>query len=411
MQIKCYLQTFNSTGQYTGVWRDITLYLSQLGSFSVDVDSTDFQIGVYRNANVSMSLSNRDGLFSDVGQPTSIFNYTRSNSLVKFTYAIQDEGPYAGMMVAGTDYLSDEVEFFRGLLSDSATSMTLKTEQITFTVLGRESVLDSVLVPSVGLTNGQTVSSILYTLLNQSLVTNILTVSSSNFAPTLNAQVDVVTNFQSASVKTVLDELLLISNSVLTIVNDAVAIGSRQPTSDVKKIFYGQASKLGPENIIDIQNIVNGYAKLFNQVTWNAGSSTSPTTPTAVYQNNASIAKYGLFTYDLSPSSITTTSTQLSIAQAAVTEFGLPKRQMDLTTPLTYDTLSLNLLDRVAVDYPTVYVSEGFSFPICGVAVCGAAVLPRGIWSFQIDTTTNWKIIKKTVNASKFEVTLTLREI
>lgn len=407
-QIRCYMQTFNNFGAYSGTWVDVTKYVASVGQFSIDTDSTDYKIGVFRNSNVSLSMNNRNGLFNDVDQANSMFIYTRSQSLVKFTYAKQAEGPYCGVMTAGEDFLSEEVEFFRGILNDSATSQSIRSDTVSFQVMGLESIFDAVLVPTSGITAGQNISTVIYEILNQSQITNLLTIQLANITPNVDAALDSVDSLQNETVKAALDDLLLISNSVLVVSNQTVYVKARTPTASVQQTFYGQASQSGEEDVLDINNYNSGLARLFNQITWNASNNTGAT---AVAQDNASITKYGVLTSDLSVDLMTDTTHQTAVATSIVGEFSTKKRELELVTPLNYTTLSRAVLDRVSIDYPTVFVSDGFPLPICGAAICGTAILPRGIWSFQVDPSVNWKIIKTSIDVKRFEMTFKLREI
>jgi len=66
----------------------------------------------------------------------------------------------------------------------------------------------------------------------------------------------------------------------------------------------------------------------------------------------------------------------------------------------------------VSVDYPTVVVPwENEPLPICGVAVCGEAVLPIGLWALTIESTTEWKITRKDINFKDRTIVFKIREV
>ena len=93
-------------------------------------------------------------------------------------------------------------------------------------------------------------------------------------------------------------------------------------------------------------------------------------------------------------------------------EFKDPKQELTLTGILDYDTIQLFLLDRVNIDYPTVFEpAQGSDLPIYGVAVYGQDKYPLGQWNLTIDTTTNYKILGRSVDLKNNLITFTLREI
>lgn len=404
---RVYLKTFDNFGRYQSSFREITDSVKKLGDITLDTDSSDYQIGVFRNSNLSIVLNNREGFFSDVGQPTSIFKYKRGASIVKVNYDIANYKPLAGSAITGSSFLSKEVTVFEGLLNDDAATEDAKTEELTFTLLGYESVFSEELVPFSLLSDGMLVSDAIYAILNQANITKYLTVDLANILPDLDQQIDLVASFENKSVDAALTDLLNSSNSVLTIVANTIYVKSRAPSVAVQKTFYGQASNLGIENIESIKNITSGMGRLFNFVSWKD--------TTLAFAINPSRRKHGTKIKEVSFDFFTDTVKRLNILESIATEFGNKKQEFDLTTPLDYSTLELNLLDRVAIDYPTVLIPwENFDLPVCGQAICGdsqTATLPRGLWNLTINVSKNFKIISKKISVSKFLITFKLREI
>jgi hypothetical protein len=50
---KVYIQTFDDTGNYTGTWTEITRHVISLGNTGIQIDSSDYDVGVFRNSNLT----------------------------------------------------------------------------------------------------------------------------------------------------------------------------------------------------------------------------------------------------------------------------------------------------------------------------------------------------------------------
>lgn len=404
MRHRVYIKTFNSRGIYNSEFTEITKYVQSIGNIAIDTDSSEYQIGVFKNSNVAITLNNREGLFSEVGQPKSMFPYRRGNSIVRITYDIANYEFICGFGICGEDFLSNEVTIFEGLLNDDAALEEAKTEDLKFVLLGYESIFENETVPFSTFVAGDDQDELIFKLLNQASILKYLTVDALNINCGLPQDTDNVDGFENQTVKEALDRLLYSANSVFEIRDATVYVKPRTPTVAIQKSFYGQSSNLGVENISDIKNISNGISRTFNFWTWREAS--------IAFAVNTSIKKNGKIKRELDFDFFTDTIKRRNILEAMATEFGNKKQELDLITPLDYETLALNLLDRINIDYPTVTVPwEDFPLPICGQAVCGVGVLPRGLWSLTIAPEKNYKIIKKTVSTKAQTVTLKIREI
>lgn len=399
---KTYLMPFDESGNYTE-FQEITRFTDQggIGALKVDVDSTDYQLGVFRNSNFNISLNNRSGKFSDIDNIESLFRYKRADSQVKVTWRIQEKGPHAGVMRAGFCKIGEEVEVFKGLLNDDSFSSDLVSDNVKFSVLGFESTFLREKVPFADISNGDDYSEVMFALLNQTKITDLLTVDIANITPSLDQTIDAVAPLENKTVKEAMDLLLLATNSILYILNDTIYVKARTPSASVVHTFYGQASTLGPENAITISDIKNGLSRTFNFITW---SEASP-----VGEDATSSLLYGIRKKELNLEFMTDNTKRQNLINNLITEFGMPKQEFTLKAPVTYKTLALNLLDKVQVDYPTVLVGD--QIPICGVAEYGEAQLPDALWSFTVTTDDYYKIIAKTVNPKDQTIDFRLREI
>ena len=84
--IKVYFKPFEASGSYASTWTEVSDYVTKIGSLKQDIDSADYQLGVFKNSSISLEFENRTGLFNDVDSTKSIFKYKRSDTLVKILY-------------------------------------------------------------------------------------------------------------------------------------------------------------------------------------------------------------------------------------------------------------------------------------------------------------------------------------
>jgi hypothetical protein len=404
---RIYLKPFDSDGNYTD-WVEVTddIILDSLGSVNSDIDNTEYDIGVNRFSNFNITFRNDSGKYSDVGEDKSIFRYKRSDSLLKITWEIENGGPYVGIATSGSGYLSEEIEIFQGLLNDESLKMDIKKQELTFTCLGREAIFQRTIVPFDTVDNGDLYSETLYKILNQSAITNLLTLDDANIDCGLDQTIDSIASLQNKTVQEGLNKLLLASNSVLYIENGTIFISPREPGVSVAFTFYGQGSQAGPENIVDLKNIQGGLNKTFNFFTWKDTA--------LVSQDPSSVSKYGARKKEVSFEFTTDETKQQNILDSLKDEFKNPQQEFNITTPLSYQSLAVNLLDRVAIDYPRVYVSTGKQIPICGVAICGdpeTATLPKGLWAFTVSDDDGYKVLGKSIDMKNENITFRVRKI
>jgi hypothetical protein len=402
---RVYFKFFTDYGTYQTDWTEVTEYchMSSIGTLQMNLDNTEYDVGVYRNPSFTITMRNDAGYFSEVGEATSFFRYSRTNTQVKVTFEAEDHC-ISGLGSCGYTYASSGPNIiFQGLLSDESMELFLANQTISFPVIGLESLFHQVIVPYGSLTPGMTATNFLYTILNQTRITNLLTVSLSNIAPNLNLAITPITDFEFKTVKETLDKILLVTNSVLYInTNREVIIAPRTASSALQKTFYGQASSLGPEDILDIKSIKNGLSRTFNYWTWD---------DTAIYaEDSTSIAKYGYRKKALAETFISDANKQVSL-NALRTEFGTPKMEFEVNTPLTYEILNLTLCGKVAFDYPTPRIPDSTGLPICGYAVLGTAVIARSMWALTLSPSTYFKIIGRNIDTKKGTVKFKVRAI
>ncbi len=404
--IRVYLKPFNADGTYQDDFTEITADVSEdtISSISQQLDGSDFDAGVFTNSSFTMRLNNQSGSYNDVDSLTSIFGYRRAGTIVRVTWLFGASEPICGMAVCGEAVLGPQEVFYEGFLEDKATTLNVETNLLTFNVLGQESVLDTVEKPSGKPVNTDTVKQAIFDILDQTEITNLFTVDIGNIDPSLNFAIDDVSPFEGDTVKEVLDELLSASGSVLTIVDSVVIVSSRDESAELKYTFYGQASPRGIESIANITGYKNGQNRMFNLWKW--------TDTSLIARNTTSIEEYGVRKKEIDYDFVTNNTTRQSILDNLRDEFGLPKVEFELKGLWDLNTIGLNQLDKVSVDYPTNSVpATGEILPIINVARVGEFRIPFSEFALTIEETERFKIIGIKANLKAQEVTFKLREV
>lgn len=405
-RFRVYLKPFIDSGEYASEYTEVTSDVASLSDPKQAIDNSDFNVGVIRNNGLSLVLRNDLGYYSDVNDIKSIFRRTRKNTQVKITWDFRNYDLICGFFNVNKEPLGGEVTVFEGLINDVTTINKISLQQVTFTVLGLESLLDDLETPFSSINNGDNFKAVLYACLNQAPFNELLTVSLSNILPAIDLAIDDKSSLENKTVGQTLQNLLLAANSVLYIKDRIVYVSSRAASSSSMFTFYGQASNLGLENIIDIPKFRDGVARMFNLWTW---------TDTAFdARDTSSIDLYGIKSKSMKLELVDDGSSAKiqSILNANRDEFGLPKRELDLETPIWYDSLELNILDKVNIDYPTIFIPfDGGDLPRYGIdAYDGTARYPYEQWALTLDVDTNFKIIAKKINVAKQTILFSLRE-
>jgi hypothetical protein len=398
---RVYLKPFSDDGS-RGDWIDVSsdVVFSSLGKISRTIDNTEFDIGVFRNSNISISLKNQSARYSDVDNPLSVFRYRRSGSLVKITWDFNLEPEYAGLAVMPF-YPSEETEVFVGILSDEGSKFSVDDQTISFTALGRESIFQKAIVPFADISAGDMLKDVLFTILNQDRITELLTVDLANIDPGLNQALDSIAELENKTVQEALNKLLLAGNSVIFIEGGTIFVRSRDASAAVEFEFFGQASVDGAENIVSIRDAVNGENRIINFATWKDSSISQ--------MAESSVEKYDYRKREIDLPAFTNSTKRTNILLSIVTEFGDPKQEFNLVTPVKYPTLALAMLDRVTVDHPTISIDGLGEVPIWGQAIAGQAISPPALFSYTVSPDEEYKIIGSSIDPQAGLITFRLR--
>lgn len=404
---KVYVKPFDTRGEYQEDFIDVSRDVLKVGDTNENLDSTEYELGIFRLSGIKITLRNDHGRFSSPPNSRSIFNYKRKDSQVKITWNIRPEPLCVGFFKAGQcGPVGEEIEIYRGLLNETTAASDINSRTIEFDVLGMESLLDRVTVPYADI-NLDNMSDVFYSILNQSQITSLLSVSLSNINPGLDQVIDVKNDLENKTAKEALgsgNNLLFLSQSVLTTKDQVIEIKTRDPSNDVKFSFYGQSSQLGNENIIDIKNYREGFNKVRNFWAWEDTSLTS--------QSNSSVEKFGIQKREIDSTIITDSTKRQNILTSLKDDFSEPKIEMTLVAPLTNDTAKLSLLDKVDIDYPTVYLpSDNNPLPVWGREKWGEFLWPIGSFELTINQLTKFKILSRKIKVKDEIIEFKLREV
>lgn len=409
---KVFIYPFKDDGSFDwadGVEVTEDVVADSISNIQQALNNTQFDVGVLRTNSMNIKLSNSDGKYSDTWNSRSIFKYKRSDSRVQiFWECEEDDGPICGASEVGDTWLSQPVLVFQGIISDETYTMQVEDDTVTFTILGREALLDRGILSSDPTINnmpvtGAEIDSAFYTLLAAAPLQGYAIVAGGTITSGVYYQLGDVSSWENQTVASVLDNLLKITSSILYIDSQSfVQVKPRLPTSDVKYVFNGQGAS-GAENIQLLGNITNGLARVYNYVTWKD--------TTLVSSAPSSLIKYGVRKLEISEDTVGTDSYRQASIDALVAEFGTPKQELELTVPISFETLTLQLLDRISIDYPVVYFSNDSTLSLCGACLCGETPLPEGMWSFSIDPSDHYKIMGRTVDIKNGLITFKVREI
>jgi len=385
--LRVYIRPLDETGAYTTEYVEVTkdVNANAISKISQKLDSSEYDVGVFSFSNINLKMRNSHGLYSEVGTSRTIFKSKRNDSLVKIIWLPQPNQTILGNAIVGESILGTTVEIFKGFLSDENLKSDINTQDVSFTVLGLESIFDRVETPYSSLSATGT-ETLLYNIMNVSEVTSLLDVSAINITVPDEQTVDDISELENTTIKEALAIILEASNSVLYVKDDTVYVTTREETAADPVTFYGQASNIGIENVVKISNIRSGRNKMFNLWRWSDSN--------LVSRSTSSIDSYGVKDKEVDFSLFTNTTKRQAILDEFRDEFSEPKQEMDVTVPMTYDHLDLFLLDRVNIDYPTIYMpsTEG-GMPIYGVSKYGEAVYPLSQWSLSLELTDIFKII------------------
>jgi len=372
-------------------WVEITKDVHQRSVRAVrkKIDKNEFEIGFVSVSRLSFKVLNLQGLYSDVGETNStLFKFTRSDTPVRITFDPADDEPQYDISRYSQSQYASEVEVFRGLLDDSSTKMSLKDHSLNFQIIGFENLLKRTLIPVLSV--GDTVETTLFKCLDQASITKFVNVSASNINVSFNPTLDVVSHFDDETIEKVFEELLLVSNAFLFIdSNRNVIVKNRIVAATSSETFFGPASDVGVQNIINVEKIDTGTTKVINFVKVKDTTTTS--------EDATSIGRHGIRRKEIDIPSITIAGNRQIVADNLVTFFANPKRRFTLKVEVNVDRIAYDLMSKFVIDFPPLQV-ESDNTGIYEVSDYDLADYVEELSSFEVNPLDTYALIATKLN-------------
>jgi len=322
-----------------------------------------------------------------------MFIYTRDLAKVVVSYVEVDE----------SDGSETETVRFRGVINESGTRADFRGSNVIFRVLSRDSVIRDTKISSGTIADGVTAEAALLTMLSQTRITNVLTVSASNINLKKDFTIDDGEKFNNVQTLTAVKNILKVSNSIM-IINDSdeVIIRNRDENNTKDPLaLFGPNQIQGKENIIRIFNFNTGLHRSFTSVKLNDTEKS----------NTAYVTDFGSRQKSITAGFIASTTTEGTLANELVDEFKAAKIELKVTvsTSIVKDT---DILDRVSIDYPLRLVPSGTFYPLYDSSdVYDTAVYPIAKGANELNDNVAFKVIEILDDPRTFETTLKLRQI
>lgn len=385
-------------------WLEITedVDINSIGAANKNIDRNDIQIGLVSVSSLAFKVSNLQGKYSEVSESSSLFKFARKGTPVKITFDLADHGAYYNVQPYATIIIPEETDVFIGLLDDSGTKMSLQNHTLGFTVIGRESLVEQVLTPA--LTAGvATAKTAIYDILNQTKITDFVTVSLANINPSNNPVLDATAHFVGQTGRESLEELLLVANSILFINEDnEFILKDRTPSGASLETLVGPTSELAIQNLINISQIDPGTDQVINFVTVRDA-------PTQV-SDATSIDKFGIKKLEIDIPSITDAGKRSTVATSIVNFFRNPARRFTVRIPMTADRIKYALMSLLKVDSPPLVIESDLQ-AFYEVSDYDESTYTEELTSFSVGEDENYALIGSKLQASrtKFYIDLKLR--
>ena len=341
---KITFQPLTDATTYATSATDVTDYVNDpgLGTIINQLDSYDFDIGVFHHGNMTIGCTNEDGYFNET---EAIFSFKRDLTKVVIYFYDEDETEYT---------------FFKGVISEPLTRFNKNNKTVNFTVINQENVLSQAQVEVADISNGDSFSDSIKAILNKTTITTVLNYDATNITVDYDGEVDVASELQGLDVYSALKQLLQASNSIFYVNDDDDMIVSNRDQINTETTFYGAEDPFGRDNIIELTGYTTGYNRIFNSIVVNGTESKDAT----------SITAYGLrqkrFTFDF----INDAGREALVGAGILAEIKDPKKEALIAVPIE-DATALNLLEKIILtlessEYNSINIDSDDTFKILG---------------------------------------------
>lgn len=376
------------------------------GNLKQQLSSNEYDIGTIKFNKISIVLDNQKGTYSEAINPVSIFTFKRDQTILRIDWDRNVDQADCGNCSPGFTFLSQPIEVYKGLLEDNSSKFDAENQTQTFNFLGLESIIGKTQVPFSSLSVSDDFNTTIFNILNQTEITKLLTVSQANINVGLNLVPDDIADLEDKKCLAALNDLMLLSGSVLYIEDATIFVKDRKESNDLKFTFYGPSSDRGIENLHDVSAYTLGENRTFNFFKWR---------DTSVRQSfQDSIDRFGFRDKEINSELITDSGKQTQILNYLLNEFGFPKKELDIVVPLTSEIVEqIYFLDKIKIDYPADYRVDETDDTISRYAQSkyGQARYLQAISSLIIDVNTDWKVLNRSVNIRNHTINLKVREV
>jgi hypothetical protein len=369
---------------------DISDYIlsSGIGKITRSIDSSDYNVGIFVSADVTIKGQNYNGYLNDQSDNRSIFKYSRDLAKVRIVYS---------------NPAGDTIQF-KGLINEAATVLDAMTSLITFKVLSLDSVLRTTSISGGLVSDGLSAKQTMISILSQAQIASVLNIDPANINPNFNFNVDLGSGFDGLTVQDGLNQLLVTTNSCMLIDdNENLFIRSRAITQSQPILnLYGPYDIYRRQNTIDLTNFNNGIQRMFTSFQIN----------TETAENSPNSEFYGFNQKSDTFGFITDSGTEQQIAQELVNEFSYPKLECQVDIPV-HVAPNVQLLDAVALNWPLLIKPWPNCFmPVVGITKIGETSMPLPVRYGPLDISPNvaWKVIQIDDDPTKFIKSLKLRQ-
>lgn len=380
-----------SDGTYESDWIDISRLVSRsgLGSISRKLDSDDFDVGIFTLGNVRLSFDNRSGAFNQPYDSRSLWAAFESRHLTKVKIE-------AGYLNDDGERITEEA--FVGFL-DERTVTVAANDAVSVTLLAIDSVFSTLSVSPGALSGAVDASEAIYILCSRGEVLEHITVLESNINPANDIEIDDPDEYDSRKLNDVLNEILLLSNSVMYVDADGNLIVRNREHSNLASFVFYSGSSDGSDNIYAIDEFSSGRHRVKNAWYWEG-------TNLSAVSDSHHLTRYGVTRRTMSADAVTDSSVRQSIIDALHAEWQFPKMELSIETD--YLASELDLLDTVRVDIqPRVRGGDAQ----CDVAIADTDVCAEYSNGLYIPGYIGFKVLAIEHNLNDFTTRLKLREI
>jgi hypothetical protein len=339
---------------------------------------SNYDVGRYTFNHIELSLKNETGIFNTPeDDPRSFFTYTRDRSKITVVF-IDDSG--------------NRSVSFVGIINDEGSSLDFSTGLLSLYVLSLDSVFKAIISPG-SLAGGMMISEIINQLLTA------VSVSVDGIEVGLDLPIDNGGAFTNTTVKNALDELLLVSNSV--IIPDGEIVHVRPRNNNDEPVMEFLLNDLREhDNIITIENYNSGLNRVFNYITVNSITS---------HDTKSFVEKYGKRHKSLVVTSITDPESLFKIADNVKHYYKRPHVEFDLITR-TDIAKQIQIQDSATVNVrPVLSLASGKTLPFYKIVKYGEFKYPQSTGALSFSK--SCRVIGIVEDPPTFTTTLKMRDL